>query len=250
MKLTRINHIEEYILNNKTVSLERLCEVFKVSMNTIRRDISILTEKGTIKKIYGGVTINEPTAVIPFEERNIDHSADKTFVCKLASNFIHDGDVIFIDSGTTTMKMLDFIKDQSITILTNNLNIILGAMAYPNLNVISLGGNLIRETKSLSGIGSIDMLKYYNISKAFMASAGISSNNMVTNSTFQEFEIKKTIVEKADEVYVLVDSSKFDKSALVSFCELKDVDYLITNTEPKEPFVKYCNVNDIQVIYS
>lgn len=249
MKLARINHIEEYILNNKTVSLERLCEVFNVSMNTIRRDISILTEKGSVKKIYGGVTINEASTVIPFEERNIDHSDDKSYICQIASNFIHNGDVIFIDSGTTTMNMLDYIKDLSITILTNNLNIILGAIAYPNLNVISLGGNLIRETKSLSGIGSIDMLKYYNISKAFMASAGISANNMVTNSTFQEFEIKKTIVEKADEVYVLVDSSKFEKSALVTYCELKDVDHLITNSEPQQSFVKYCNVNDVHIVY-
>jgi DeoR family myo-inositol catabolism operon transcriptional repressor len=250
MKLARINHIEEYILINKTVSLERLCEIFNVSMNTIRRDISILIEKGSIKKIYGGVTINEPTTIIPFEERNIDHSSDKAIIGKIASNFVKDGDVIFIDSGTTTMKMLDYIKDQHITILTNNLNIIMGAIAYPNLNVISLGGNLIRETNSLSGIGSIDMLKYYNISKAFMASAGISSNNMVTNSTFQEFEIKKTIIEKADEVYVLVDSSKFDKSALVSYCELRDVDYLITNSNPQESFVKYCNNNNVTIVYS
>jgi DeoR family transcriptional regulator, myo-inositol catabolism operon repressor len=251
MKLARINHIEEYILNNKTVSLDKLCEVFNVSMNTIRRDISTLIEKGSIKKIYGGVTVNEINTVVPFEERYIEHSSEKDMICKLASKFIHDGDVIFIDSGTTTMKILDYIKDyQNLTILTNNLNIITASYSYPNLNVITLGGNLIRETSSFSGIGSADLLKYYNISKAFMASAGISSSYMVTNSTFQEYDIKKAIIEKAEESYVLVDSSKFGKSALVTYCELKDVDYLITNNMPSDSFVQYCNINKVNLFYN
>lgn len=250
MKLARINHIEEYIMNNKTVSLDKLCEVFNVSMNTIRRDISTLIKKGSIKKVYGGVTVNEINSVTPFEERNIEHSREKDLVCQMASKFIADDDVIFIDSGTTTMKLLNYIKDhQHLTILTNNLNIIIAALAYPNLNVITLGGNLIRETNSFSGIGSIDLLKYYNISKAFMASAGISISNMVTNSSFQEHDIKRAIIEKAEETYLLVDSSKFGKSALVTYCELKAVDYLITDNVPPNSFVQYCNNNNVNLIY-
>ena len=76
MKTHRIKNVEEYILKNESVSLDKLCDVFKVSKNTIRRDIKELLEKGKIKKIYGGVTINQKK-LVPIEERNIKNHAEK-----------------------------------------------------------------------------------------------------------------------------------------------------------------------------
>ncbi|MEE5730441.1 myo-inositol utilization transcriptional regulator IolR, partial [Streptococcus pneumoniae] len=107
MKLMRIQEMEEYILSHGTVSLDELCQVFNVSKNTVRRDINKLTEKGAIEKVYGGVTSIEKTALVPFENRTIQHQDEKTKIAHYASRFIEDHDLVFIDSGTTTKSILD-----------------------------------------------------------------------------------------------------------------------------------------------
>ena len=215
MKTHRIKNVEEYILKNESVSLDKLCDVFKVSKNTIRRDIKELLEKGKIKKIYGGVTINQKK-LVPFEERNIKNHAEKKVTAEIAAAYINDGDIIFIDSGTTTMWLIDYLKNKNITILTNNLSAIVSALPYPNLNIISLGGTLKRKTNSFVGNSTSLVLKDYNISKAFMAATGISIARGATNSSVEEYELKKLIVEKSDEIFLLVDSSKFDSISLMT----------------------------------
>ena len=247
MKTHRIKNVEEYILKNESVSLDKLCDVFKVSKNTIRRDIKELLEKGKIKKIYGGVTINQKK-LVPFEERNIKNHAEKIATAEIAAAYINDGDIIFIDSGTTTMWLIDYLKNKNITILTNNLSAIVSALPYPNLNIISLGGTLKRKTNSFVGNSTSLVLKDYNISKAFMAATGISIARGATNSSVEEYELKKLIVEKSDEIFLLVDSSKFDSISLMTYSPLENLDYIITNKTPPKKYTDFFKKNKINLL--
>ena len=247
MKTHRIKNVEEYILKNESVSLDKLCDVFKVSKNTIRRDIKELLEKGKIKKIYGGVTINQKK-LVPFEERNIKNHAEKKVTAEIAAAYINDGDIIFIDSGTTTMWLIDYLKNKNITILTNNLSAIVSALPYPNLNIISLGGTLKRKTNSFVGNSTSLVLKDYNISKAFMAATGISIARGATNSSVEEYELKKLIVEKSDEIFLLVDSSKFDSISLMTYSPLENLDYIITNKTPPKKYADFFKKNKINLL--
>ena len=247
MKTHRIKNVEEYILKNESVSLDKLCDVFKVSKNTIRIDIKELLEKGKIKKIYGGVTINQKK-LVPFEERNIKNHAEKKVTAEIAAAYINDGDIIFIDSGTTTMWLIDYLKNKNITILTNNLSAIVSALPYPNLNIISLGGTLKRKTNSFVGNSTSLVLKDYNISKAFMAATGISIARGATNSSVEEYELKKLIVEKSDEIFLLVDSSKFDSISLMTYSPLENLDYIITNKTPPKKYTDFFKKNKINLL--
>lgn len=248
MKIKRINQIEQYVLNNNTVTLDKLTDIFNVSKNTIRRDVQELVERGRIKKVYGGVTANS-NSLIPFDERQIKNSSAKNLIAKTACNFIKDGDIIFIDSGTTTLNMADFVKDKNnLTIITNNLNFITSCIKYDNLNIISTGGTLVRKTNSFAGIDSLNLLKKYNINKAFMATAGVSLTNGLTNSSPLESEIKRTAVKKSAEVFVLTDYSKFNVSSLVTYCNLSDIDYLITDKVPPSEYIELIKNNSVNLI--
>lgn len=248
MRSKRINQIEEYILNNNTVSLDKLTDVFKVSKNTIRRDIQELIKRGNIKKVYGGVSTNS-NSLIPFNERQIKNNYPKIIIAQAAADFVKNGDVIFIDSGTTTVNMVDFLKDKSnLTIITNNLMFITNSIKYNNLNIISTGGNLIRKTNSFAGIDSLNLLKKYNINKAFMAATGISLSNGVTNSSPLEGEIKKMAVKKSSQVFVLVDNSKFDVCSLITYSDLSDIDYLITDKAPSDEYIEFIEKKKTKLI--
>lgn len=244
LKITRINKIKEYVFEHRTVSLDELMKKYGVSKNTIRRDIQELVEEGELKKVYGGVSVNDST-LLPFSDRKVQYQHEKKKIAKLAASFVEDGDIIFIDSGTTTLEMLEYIKNRHITIVTNNIDFTIEAMPFDGLNIFSTGGMLERKTKSFTSVNSSEIIKKYNINKAFMASTGITIENGVTNSLPLESEIKKTVVKRSSEVFLLADNYKFGKYALTTYCELNEVDYLITDMPPNKGYQDYADENDI-----
>ncbi|MEZ0118640.1 UNVERIFIED_ORG: DeoR family myo-inositol catabolism operon transcriptional repressor [Heyndrickxia coagulans] len=243
IKEERIHKIEAYILEHKSVSLDKLMEVFQVSKNTIRRDVQELVEKGNVKKVYGGVTVKDEkrASLESFHERQVRNQAEKKLIGKTAASFVNDEDIIFIDSGTTTIEMIEYIKEKQVTVLTNNLDFIVRALPYENLTIISPGGILERKTNSFGSIKYLDMLNAYNINKAFMASTGVSLTNGVTNASPVESELKTSIVNRSSQVFLLVDHDKFDKYGLMTYCSLDEIDVLITDQLPNKTYQDYFN---------
>jgi DeoR family myo-inositol catabolism operon transcriptional repressor len=243
MKINRLAEIEQYITANQTVSLDRLCEVFNISKNTVRRDVNELVKLGSVKKVYGGVTVARKF-LVPFEERNIKNKSEKLAIAREAAEQVKDGDVIFVDSGTTAPNMVSFLKGKSVTVITESLNTVLNALPFAQLKVIVPGGSLIRETNSLSAMNS-SAIRTFNINKAFLSTTGLTVGNGVTNSSPLEYEIKKEIAEKSDEVYLLADHSKFGVSSLMTYCRLEDIDCLVTDRTPPEEFLSFLETSRI-----
>ncbi len=251
LKIERIKKIEQYLIEHKTATLDTLCSVFDVSKNTIRRDISELESKGAIKKVYGGVTLDYQEETVPYQQRQITHISEKAKIGLLASKLVDDGDIVFIDSGSTTIHLISHIKDkQNITIITNSLNVIVESSPYPNLNVISTGGILQRKTNSFAGIATVNFLKSLNIDKSFMATTGLSIEKGVTNTTYLEAEIKKSIVKISEKIIVMADHTKLDKAAFMRYCNLGEVDYFITDNIPSQKYIDFFNRNNIELLYS
>mgnify|MGYP000915928983 CR=1 FL=1 len=249
MRSKRIEKIRDYIYLNKTVTLDRICEQFDISKSTLRRDLEEILQSGDIKKIYGGGTVLPQRQLISFKERNIANPEAKRKIASAAADLVKEGDIIFLDSGTTTLPVIDFItKKKRVTILTNNVEIILRAIPYENINIISLSGTLSRKTLSFTGATAEQVLQHYNISKAFMATTGFSVSNGVTNSSPVESEIKRTAVQRSQHVYLLADSSKFNAVSLVTYCDLNQIDLLITEKEPTSDIRDYLEQNGKQIL--
>jgi DeoR family myo-inositol catabolism operon transcriptional repressor len=246
MKIDRLAEIERYVTANKTVTLDKLCEVFNISKNTVRRDINDLVKNGSVKKVYGGVTAVKKT-LIPYEERDIKNKTEKLAIAQAAAGLVQDGDVIYIDSGTTAPNMVKYLKCKNVTILTESLNTVLNALPFNDLKVILLGGNLIRETNSFRTMNT-DTIKTFNISKAFMATTGFSVSNGITNSSPMEYEIKSEIVRKSDKIYLLADHTKFGVSSLMTYCQLTDIDCLVTDRTPSSELLGFFHTNRIECI--
>lgn len=228
MKSKRIDDIERLARQNEHVSINELCEIFNVSKNTIRRDIDELVRSDAVEKVYGGIRAKKNT-LLPFEQRNDQQHLQKEAIGKIASTFIENGDIIFIDSGTTTSRVMDYVKDDiRITVLTNNLDVINQCVQKPNITLFILGSLYRRETRSFVDMELDSPLQNFNINKAFIAATGVTIMNGLTNSDPLEFEIKKAICQKASKNILLVDDSKFGKSTLLTYSPLESVSTLIT----------------------
>lgn len=250
MRSQRIAEIEQYIYTHKTVTLDELCDVFQVSKNTIRRDIEELIQNPDIVKTYGGVMINTQTKklLVSFNERNIKCQNEKRLIAAKAASLVEDGDSIFIDSGTTTLYMLEHLKDKKITLLTNNIEVLVQALPYENITLISLSGTLNRKTLSLTGSSAAKLLSTYNVKKAFMAATGITPENGATNSSPEETCIKEMAVKKSLQNYLLADSSKFGVVSLLTYCSISDLTGIITNQKPDDAFCEYAKEHQVDII--
>lgn len=191
--------------------------------------------------------MNHSTLVV-YKERKIRQLSKKQLIGQTAAAFVENGDMIFIDSGTTTLEMLPYLTEKQVTIVTNNVDFITQAMPYENLTIFSTGGMLERKTNSFVGYQSVERLKAYNVNKAFIASTGLSIDHGVTNSSPLETDIKKTLVQKSAKTFLLVDDSKFDHYALTTFCDLHEIDVVVTNQEPNEHYLQYGKEHDVRFV--
>ena len=244
MRVERIDNIIEFVYKNKNVTLDQICDNFNISKSTVRRDLSEILKDSNLQKTYGGITLKNKSDnrkyLTSFNERNIENIDKKLAISKKAATIVEDNDIIFIDSGTTTFYMADYLdKINNLTILTNNLEVIFRAAKYKNINLISLSGTLNRETLSFVGTTSISTIKKFNMSKAFMATTGFSILNGVTNSSPLESDIKRTVISKSSKIILLADSSKFNSVSLMTYCDLEDIDILITDKMPDKEIKDY-----------
>jgi DeoR family myo-inositol catabolism operon transcriptional repressor len=254
MVLERRKEITQYIQARELVSLDELCDVFKKSKNTIRRDINDLESQGVLQKIYGGVRVIElPVStgeIVSFTDRTVKNVNEKNRIGELAARLASDGDIIFIDSGTTVINTIDYLAaKKNLTILTNNFHVLLKCLQYPGINTVSFGGQLNTVTASfMSNFFFSDHLQMFNINKAFLSATGVSIESGTSNTSPFEAEIKKGIVQKSNMNILLVDHTKFDHNALLTYSSLNSFQYVVSDCAPSQKYLDYFAENDIQLI--
>ena len=253
MKDARLSEMERYILREESVSMEALRQHFGISIHTVRNDVSMLLTKGSIEKVYGGVCarrVPEHQQLIPFSMRSIERCEAKMRIGREAAAMVRDGDVIFVDSGTTTLHMINALSNlHSVTIVTNNLDAINAALPHAKLSIVALPGYLQRKTNSFTGAEALGFLQNVNIRTAFMAATGLSLHG-VTNSSPLEYEIKMAAMARSEKRVLLLDSHKFGKTALLTYARIADFDAVVTEGEPEKSYITVLRDNNVSLIVS
>lgn len=258
MRVQRLHLMLDYIENHQVCSYEDICNHFHISMSTARRDINALIQDNAIRKVYGGVSAvpgtsaSKDSTFTPIGQTdgdldNISHKLD--YIGKLAASYVEPNDVIYIGSGATAFHILPYLKNvPHLTIVTNNL---LVATNDPKStkDIILIGGKIDYYTQSTVGIQTTDSLKTLNINKSFVSCNGISLNKGFSNAGDSEIAIKKCIFENSKTIYMLVDSTKFDKLSLYTFATFEDIDYLITDTKPDDEYIHSLEEHQVSLVY-
>ena len=249
MKAGRILEMEKYVTAKGSASMEELCQQFDVSINTVRRDVVELIRRGTVEKVYGGVTARRSEqALTPYAERRSNRESVKAAIGRKAAEMVQDGDIIFIDSGTTTLQMIDHLANvRDLTVITNNMEAVIRALPYENITVIVLPGQLSRKTNSLTGDDTVSSLRRYNVRVAFMAATGLSVHG-ATNSSPREYEIKRAAVDRCDKAVLLVNQEKIGVTGLMTFAPLNAFDAVVTDTKPDSEAAQILYKENVELI--
>lgn len=247
----RLEIIKEIALREKKVYVSKLSEKFDVTEETIRRDLEKLEQQGLVTRSYGGAILNveKTNEDIPFYKRAKTNIEIKQLIAEKAAGFIKEGSTIAADCSSTALEVLKLFKNRrDITVITNSVEVI-GELNNSEINIILTGGSLHKKSLSLQGSITQSTLKNYNVDIAFVSCKGIDIDKGILDSNEAEAEIKRTMIKQANKVILLVDHTKYDKTAFVKLFDYENVDYVITDEEPREDWMNLFHSNNIEVIY-
>ena len=229
----RREKIRELIAAQGNVSVTELAGIFGISEVTVRGDLNDMERTGLLRRIRGGAV---STAKMYYEmslnDRMEVNRLQKISVAKACASLIKDGDIIMIDSGTTTCYLAKELSERgNLTVLTNALQVADEFRYNRSVNVILLGGNLDARYRFTYGNDVVTQLQKYRADKAIIATDGLSAEHGLTTYHHQELDVTRMMIERSNEVLVVADHSKIGKEGFSYITGISDLDILVTDTE-------------------
>lgn len=212
-------------------TVQELSKTLKVSSVTIRKDLTILEEQGFLYRTHGGAS-SKP--IYAFEqnitEKENINVEQKMKIAKKALTYINNNDYIILASGTTIQFLARIIPPfQNLTILTSSLPIALEISKTQNINLIQIGGEIRKSSTSVVGSIAEYTLNQFNCNKLFLGADGIDHLFGISTSNAATAILNKIMINRANKIYLLADSSKINKQSFGKICDLKNIDTLITD---------------------
>lgn len=231
---------------DQVTSVEQLCERLNVSSATIRRDLAELDKRGELKRIRGGAVPVKSDATsarrndrsdaaprlkgqIAFDATQIENLAEKKAIAAKAIQLCKANQSIIIDGGTTTFVMASSLPDLPFHVLTTSLPILNILMEKPNIQITLPGGQVFREQSIVLNPYNDDILENFSAAAIFIGAQAVSKRGLQQTDPLL-VQTERRLLERADKVVVLADSSKFSADASLAVCPLSDIDVIITDS--------------------
>ncbi len=236
----RLLMLKEFIDKNGKVTLKELENAFpNVSSMTLRRDLNRLEEGNAVLRVSGGaISVNTVLRAKEedFSERIVYNTEEKLEIADKAISLIEPNSCLFVDGGSTTTYFARALPDENFYIVTNAIVIAETILRKEKPKVALLGGDLRRNNFITVGSSCTEFIKDLNIETAIITATGfIKESGAFTCGMQSEAEVKRAVMQKADTVIMLIDSSKVGKKTPYTFAELSDVDYLVVDKNfPKD----------------
>ena len=247
--LTEERHklILEKLDKESVVYLNDLVKILDTSESTIRRDLTALHKAGLLNKVHGGATslkeikINTSDEIIENRQNlNID---EKLQIAKYAASLIKDNDFVYLDAGTTTELMIDFINNTKAIFVTNGI-VHARKLMKKKCTTYILGGEVKLLTEAIIGVETVNALKKYNFTKGFFGANGIDIERGFTTPDLREAMVKEEALNRCKNRYILSDKSKFDQISSITFGQIRNANIITTTLEDRR-YKKYTEVKEV-----
>ena len=229
----------------KAVTVSELMEFLDASESTIRRDLNALHKMGRLRKVHGGATAledynTEDEEIRIREKINVE---EKEIIAKYAASLINKNDFIYLDAGTTTELMIDYIIEKKANFVTNSIGVA-KKLALRGIKVYILGGEFKISTEAIVGVEAVEGLMKFNFTKGFFGTNGISDKAGFSTPDILEAKVKEEAVNRSAKAYILADKSKFYKNSSITFAQI-DKAMIITTKLCDDKIKKYAQVVEV-----
>lgn len=218
------------------LTVTKLSHELGVSEVTIRADLSELEGQGLLNRSRGAAELAVHQSILERQELRVE---EKNRIARKAAELVRDGDRIMIEAGTTTALVVRYLLGKrDVQIVTNSTLVFAYARLNPALQIIMTGGEFRRETESMVGPVALRTIAGLNVRLAFVGTDGFSLARGMTTHLVEGGEIVKAMRERADETWLLADSSKYGKTGFVTVLSLSEIDGIITDSELADDAVR------------
>lgn len=250
LPLERRKYILDLIEERNSISIGELCHTLGVSDMTIRRDLRSLSNAGLLERVHGGALLRRGSSYEPpYAVRMAENIEKKEVIGRRAAALVKDGDSIALDIGTTTVELAKCLRGASnLTVVTASVHIANVLNEAPNLRLILAGGILRKQELSLIGHIAERTFRDFHVDKAFVGVGGLDIQDGLTEYNVEDMLVKKAMIDNADQVIVVADSSKLCKTCFASIAPLSVVDTLVTDASIPEAVRRQLQDEGIEVI--
>jgi DeoR family transcriptional regulator, aga operon transcriptional repressor len=242
--------ILELVQDQGRVSVNGLSDRFGVSEVTIRADLKALAEQGCLLRTHGGaIPIGYGLQELSLTRRRQQQVAEKALIAAAAAALIGHGEAVFLDSSSTTLAIVDHIKQRrDLTVITNSLVVAQEMLGLPNVVVVMPGGTLHHDTASLIDAGGLALLERYRIAKGFFGAHGLTLEDGLTDVSEPEANLKRPLAYMCHEVIALLDATKWGRAGVASFAAVCDIDRVITTGDAPELLTEAVRAVGVDVV--
>ncbi len=230
----RHNEILEILRSRTSASVHYLATQLHVSEPTVRRDLAALEKENKIKRTFGGAIINTDfNAEVPLALRESENVKIKESIAREAVKFIKDDYVIFLDASSTASNIIKYLpKFKNLTVITNSPKNSL-KLAELKIKSFSTGGEMLENSVAYVGAAAQNYLKKFNADIFLFSCRGISSKGILNDSSIEETEIRRVMMNNSKFNVFLCSSDKFGKEYMYNLCDYTEINEIISDIEVK-----------------
>ena len=221
-----------------SISVEALAEQFDVTLQTVRRDVKLLSHAGLLARFHGGVRVpSSTTENIAYRQRQQLNELAKQRIARTVAAAVPNGCSLIINIGTTTEAIArELLRHAGLRVITNNLNVAAILSDNPECEVIVAGGIVRSRDRGIVGEVTIDFIQQFKVDIGLIGISGIEADGSLRDFDYREVKVAKAIIEHSREVWVAADHSKFNRPAMVELARFEQIDMLFTDAAPPAPF--------------
>jgi len=239
----------EWVRARRSVSVEQLAEHLGVTLQTVRRDVQRLADRGLVTRFHGGVRLPSSTIEnIDYREREALHAEEKRRIAEAVAQQVPQGCSLFINIGTTTEAVARaLLQHRGLRVITNNLNVAAILCRNPDCEVLVAGGQVRPRDRAVVGETAIDFFRQFRVDLALIGVSAIEADGSLRDFDIREVKIAQTIIAQSRETWLAADASKFNRPAMVEIARLDQIDRLFTDAPPPAPFAELLEAADVRL---
>lgn len=246
----RQDKIYEILKADGAVETTKLAKLFSVSIETVRKDFIAMEKNGLLTKTHGGAIINgEFKPRYEFIERCEQFSTEKRNLSIKACEFISEGDIIAIDEGSTAIAFAEVLKERfsNLTVITYCIDVFNTLCNHKDFELILCGGNYLKKERFFYGNQTLENLSNLNFNKSFIFPSAVSLESGICGYNVYAQMLQKRLIEASTQTFILADSSKFEKKALLKLSDFEEKFIFITDGSLSEELKKVYKGNNIRI---
>ncbi len=234
-------------LHNR-VLLTDIAEKLNVSIDTARRDVKELDLDSKLRKVHGGA-ISLGFTTNSARNNNIYALSQKTIIAEKAASLLKNGDVIFIDGGTTCLELVRILtSDIQLTCFTLSLPVAMELNSKPNVNVIFIGGKISKEAQIAIGASATDVLSEIKVDYSFIGTGYVDSSFGLTEFDWDIVQVKKAVIKASKKTVLLCISEKLNSQHRYKTCDINAINTMITELDSEDDQLKLFRNHDVRII--